>query len=65
MIFLALKHSDIVFILLINVKTPTIVGVLTFISRINFILSELSMKNVLYSTCVDPGIFVRGGFRSV
>ena len=27
------------FILLINVKMPTIVGILTFISRINFMLS--------------------------
>ena len=29
------KHSDVVFNLLINVKMPTIVGILTFISRIN------------------------------
>ena len=28
-----------VFILLINVKMPTIVGILTFMSRINFMLS--------------------------
>ena len=28
-----------VFILLINVKMPTIVGILTFMSRINFVLS--------------------------
>ena len=39
MIFLVLKLSDVVFILLINVKMPTIVGILTFISRINFMLS--------------------------
>ena len=38
-------HLDGVFILLINVKMPTIVGVLTFVSRINFMHScELSMK---------------------
>ena len=30
---------DIVFIMLLNVKLPTIVGSLTFISRINFVLS--------------------------
>ena len=30
MIFLALKLSDAAFILLINVKMPTIVGILTF-----------------------------------
>ena len=37
-IFLALNFSD-VFILLINVKMPTIVAILTFTSRINFLLS--------------------------
>ena len=47
---LALGLSDVVFIMLINVKMPTIVmlinvemttivGILTFISRINFVLS--------------------------
>ena len=36
--FLALSLSD-VFIMLINVKMPTIVGILTFMSRINFVLS--------------------------
>ena len=38
-IFLVLKSSDAVFILLINVKMPIIVGILTFMSRINFMLS--------------------------
>ena len=37
--FLALSLSDVVFILLINVKMPTIVGILTFMSGINFVLS--------------------------
>ena len=37
--FLALSLSDDVFIMLINVKMPTIVGILTFMSRINFVLS--------------------------
>ena len=40
-IFLALKLSDFVFILLINVKKPTIVGILTFISRITGIFFEI------------------------
>ena len=31
--------SDAVFIMLINVKMPTIVGILTFMSRIKFVLS--------------------------
>ena len=38
-IFSCLKHSDVVFILHINVKMPTIVGILTFLNRINFMLS--------------------------
>ena len=43
-IFLALILSDVVFILLINDKMPTTVGILTFMSKIDFMLSELSMK---------------------
>ena len=55
--FLALSLSDVVFIMLINVKMPTIVGILTFMSRIYFVLSlleqeksfipSLSMKKIL------------------
>ena len=37
--FSCLKHSDVVFILLINAKMPIIVGILTSMSRINFMLS--------------------------
>ena len=37
--FLALILSDVVFIMLINVKMPTIVGILSFMSKINFVLS--------------------------
>ena len=36
---LAFSLLYVVFIMLINVKMPTIVGILTFISRINFVLS--------------------------
>ena len=36
--FLALSLSDVLFIMLINVKMPTIVGILTFMSRINSVL---------------------------
>ena len=36
---LALSLSDVVFITLINVKMPTIVDILTFMSRINIVLS--------------------------
>ena len=37
--FLALSLSDVVFIMLINVKMPTVVGILMFMSRINLVLS--------------------------
>ena len=37
--FLALSLFDVAFIMLINVKMPTIVGILTFMSKINFVLS--------------------------
>ena len=37
--FFAFSISDVVFIMLINVKMPTIVGILTFMSRINLVLS--------------------------
>ena len=36
---LALSISDVVFIMLVNIKMPTIVGILTFMSRINLVLS--------------------------
>ena len=39
--------SDVVFIMLINVKMPTIVGTLTFISRINFMLNWVEHGKVL------------------
>ena len=39
--FLTLSLSDGVFIMLINVKMPTIVGILIFMSRINFVLSRV------------------------
>ena len=45
--FLAFKLSAAVFSMLINVKMPTIVGILTFMSMIDFILREFSMKKVL------------------
>ena len=42
--FLALCLSDVVFIMLINVKMPTIVGILTFMSMIDFVLSWVEHK---------------------
>ena len=37
--FIDVILSAVVFIMLINVKMPTIVGILTFMSKINFMLS--------------------------
>ena len=37
--FFALSLLDDEFIMLINVRMPTIVGILTFMSKINFVLS--------------------------
>ena len=37
--FIALSLAYVVFIMLINVKMPTIVGILTLMSRIHFVLS--------------------------
>ena len=51
--FLALSLSDIVFIMLINAKMPMIVGILTFMSRINLCSAELSMKSFITS---GPGL---------
>ena len=45
--FLALSLSDVVFIMLKNVKMPTFVGILTFMSRVISCSDELSMKKVL------------------
>ena len=39
--FLALRISGVEFVMLINVKMPLIVGILTIISRINFALSSV------------------------
>ena len=36
---IAISLSDVVFILIINVKMPTIIGILTFMNRINIMLS--------------------------
>ena len=36
---ISLSLSDVVFVMLINVKMPTTVGILIFMSRINFVLS--------------------------
>ena len=57
-VFLALNHSDVVFILLINVKMPTIVGILTFLSRINFMLNCLEHEKSLITLGPEHEILV-------
>ena len=43
--FVNLNHSDGVFIMLINVKMPTIVGILIFMRMKNFMLSCVEHEN--------------------
>ena len=43
-VFLALSLSYVVFIMLMNVKMPTIVGILTFMSRITWCSAEMSIE---------------------
>ena len=45
--FLALSLSDVLFIMIINLKMPTIAGILIFMSRINFVLSRVDHENVV------------------
>ena len=56
--FSAFKLPDVVFVLLTNVKMPTIVGILTFISRINFMLSEVEHEKSSEINKSAPEIFV-------
>ena len=58
-IFLAFKLSDLIFIMLINVKMPTIVSILTFLNMINFILSrvEHSLEVLKYGNA-SPQMYV-------
>ena len=50
---LALSLSDVVFIMLVNVKMPTIFGILTFMSRINFMLPLVKHGNFFITSA--PG----------
>ena len=42
------QHSKVVFIMLINVKMPTIVGISTFMSRISFDMSNACLFCYFY-----------------
>ena len=54
--FLALSLSDVVFNMLINFKMPTIVGILTFMSRINFVLSSVEHGKSFITSGSGSGI---------
>ena len=54
--FLAFSLSDVVFIRLINVKMPTIVGILTFMSSINSILSWVEHEKSFITSGPDARI---------
>ena len=51
--FLALSLSDVVFIILINVKMPTIVGILTVMSRIKFVFSQVAYEKSFITSGPD------------
>ena len=61
--FLALSLSDVVFIMLINVKMPTIVGILTFMSRINFVLSLVEHEESFITS--GPGHLIGFGMNQL
>ena len=52
----ALSLSDVVFIMLINVKMPAIVGILTFMSRMNFVLSWVGDAKSFITLGLDPEV---------
>ena len=54
--FSCFKLSDGVFILLINVKMPKIVGISTFMSRINFVLSSVEHEKSFITFKPGPEI---------
>ena len=51
--FLAFKLSDVLFIMVMIVKMPTIVGILTFMSMINFVVSWVELENSFLIFIID------------
>ena len=51
--FLALSISDVVFIMLLNVKMSIIIGTLTFMSKINFVLSYVEHEKSFITSVPD------------
>ena len=56
--FFAKGLTDVVFIVLINVKMPTIVGILTFMSRINFMLIRVEHEESFIASGPGPYHFL-------
>ena len=54
--FLALSLQHVVFIMLINIKMPTIVGILTFMSRMNFMVSTVEYGKSFITSGPDSNI---------
>ena len=48
--FLHFSLSDVVFIMLMNIKMPTIVGILIFMSKLNFVLSLVEYEKSLITS---------------
>ena len=59
-IFLLEFKTHVVFILLINVKMTTIVGILTFINMINYMLSYVKHEKSFITTRPDIGLHCLG-----
>ena len=58
---LAYKLTDVLFIMLINVKMPTIVGILTFMSMIKFMLSTLRWKSYFGMVLLQVQVQLQSG----
>ena len=51
--FLALSLSDVVFIMLVNVKIPTTIGIVKSMSRINFVLGCVEHQKSFITLVLD------------
>ena len=59
--FLAFNLTHVAFIMLINVKMPTIVGILTFMSMINFMLSWVEHEKSFITS--GPGLLMTDSYH--
>ena len=61
--FLAFSLSGVVFIMLINVEMPTIVSILKFMSRINFVLSWVEHEKSFVTSSLGQRILNQRPFN--